>query len=153
MWVDNATLRDAMIMNLSLRTATRVLWHILDIDRPTKTHLYDVLREIDWRPWFTNEPTFAIDVPFAQHPDYSNTLYVAQLAKDAICDQLRATTGTRPSIDVKNPQVQFSLIIDPRKATLSFDTSLEPLFKRGYREDGGIAPLKETLGGGPFDAG
>lgn len=144
-WVDGATLRDAMVLNLYLRTATRVLWHLFDISNPTKARLYKALNDVDWRPWFTTLPTFAIDVPFAQHPDYSNTLYVAQLAKDAICDQLRASTGKRPSIDVKNPQVQFSIIVDPRKASVSFDTSLQPLFKRGYREDGGVAPLKETL--------
>ena len=144
-FVDGATLRDAMVLNLHLRTASRVLWHLFDISNPTKSRLYKAISDVDWRVWFTDFPTLAIDVPFAQHPDYSNSLYVAQLAKDAICDQLRAATGKRPSVDVKNPQIQFSIIVDPRKASLSFDTSLQPLFKRGYREDGGIAPLKETL--------
>ena len=137
--------RDVMVMNLHLRTASRVLLHLFDIEQPNKQRLYHAISEIDWRPYFTDLPTMAIDVPFASHPDFTNTLYVAQLAKDAMCDQLRKATGARPSVDTKAPQVQFSLVMDEEKASVSFDTSLEPLFKRGYRPEGVEAPLKETL--------
>ena len=140
-----ASLRDAMVLNLHLRTASRVLWHLFDIERPTKQRLYHAISSFDWRPWFQGMPLMAIDVPFAAHQEFSNTLYAAQLAKDAICDMLRKATGQRPSVDPKSPQIQFSLIIDEQKASLSFDTSLEPLFKRGYRTEGIAAPLKETL--------
>ena len=140
-----SSLRDAMVLNLHLRTASRVLWHLLDIERPSKLRLSHVLSSFDWRPWFVGMPTMAIDVPFIAHHEFSNTLYVAQLAKDAICDMLRKATGQRPSVDTKSPQIQFSLVIDEKKASLSFDTSLEPLFKRGYRTAGIAAPLKETL--------
>jgi len=140
-----ASLRDAMVMNLHLRTASRVLWHLFDVERPTKQRLYHAINSFDWRPWFQGMPIMAVDVPFVAHHEFSNTLYVAQLAKDAICDMLRQKTGQRPSVDPKAPQIQFSLIMDEQKASLSFDTSLEPLFKRGYRTEGAEAPLKETL--------
>lgn len=137
--------RDVMILNLHLRTASRVLLHLFDIERPNKQRLYHDIAQRDWRPYFQDNPSMAIDVPFSAHPEFPNTLYVAQLAKDGICDQLRAATGQRPSVDTKNPQVQFSCVIDEDKASVSFDTSLEPLGKRGYRSEGVEAPLKETL--------
>ena len=140
-----SSLRSVMVMNLHLRTASRVLWHLFDIDRPSKQRIYHVLSSFDWRPWFRGMPTMAVDVPFVAHHEFSNTLYAAQLVKDAICDMLRKATGQRPSVDPKSPQIQFSFIIDEQKASLSFDTSLEPLFKRGYRTEGIGAPLKETL--------
>ena len=37
------------------------------------------------------------------------------------------------------------LHLGPERATIYVDTSGEPLFKRGWREDTGDAPLKETL--------
>ena len=140
-----SSLRDVMLLNLHLRTASRVLWHLFDIEQPTKQRLYHAISSFDWRPWFKGMPIMAVDVPFAAHHEFTNTLYVAQLAKDAICDMLRKATGQRPSVDPRSPEIQFSLIIDEQKASFSFDTSLEPLFKRGYRTEGVEAPLKETL--------
>lgn len=137
--------RDITILNLHLRTASRVLLHLFDIDQPNKQKLYHTISERDWRPFFAGVATMAIDVPFSAHPEFTNTLYVAQLAKDAICDQLRKATGNRPSVDTRNPQVQFSIVIDEKKASVSFDTSLEPLGKRGYRQETVEAPLKESL--------
>lgn len=139
------SLKDAMVLNLHLRTASRVLLRLLDIECPTKQGIYHALSTFNWKPWFVGMPTMAIDVPFVAHSEFSNTRYAAQHAKDAICDMLRQATGKRPSVDTKDPQIQFSLVIDERKACFSFDTSLQPLFKRGYRSESVEAPLKETL--------
>jgi putative N6-adenine-specific DNA methylase len=144
-WVSSSSFADVMKFNLLLRTATRVLLPLFDIERPSKKNLYNAIFESDIDIFFENLPTFCIDVPFAKHPDYSNTHYVAQLAKDAICDLLKKKGGSRPSIDTKQPEIRFSLIVMPNKAILYFDTSGEPLFKRGYRQEGGEAPLKENL--------
>jgi putative N6-adenine-specific DNA methylase len=143
--VQAAGLRDAMICNLHLRTAHRVLWHLFDVERPTKTRLYNAVAAFDWRPFFKNLPTFAVHVPFVDHPEFSNTFYAAQLIKDGICDQLRNTTGERPSVDKKDPQVRISAVISKREASISFDTSLIPLGKRGYKSESVEAPLRENL--------
>jgi len=65
--------------------------------------------------------------------------------KDAVCDQLREATGERPSVDTRWPDLAIALHLGPERAVISVDTSGEPLFKRGWREDKGDAPLKETL--------
>jgi putative N6-adenine-specific DNA methylase len=89
--------------------------------------------------------SFCIDVPFAKHRDFNNTHFVAQLAKDALCDRLKKEKGSRPSVDTKNPEVRFSTILMPNKAVFYFDTSGEALFRRGYRTDSAEAPIKENL--------
>jgi putative N6-adenine-specific DNA methylase len=57
-----------------------------------------------------------------------------------------ARTGrARPSVDTRAPDLPIALFVGPEHATLYVDTSGEALFKRGWREDKGEAPLKETL--------
>jgi len=68
--------------------------------------------------------------------------------KDAIVDRLREKTGERPNIDTANPDVRVQTHLTNNQATIYLDTSGEPLFKRGWREEKGEAPLKENLAAG-----
>jgi len=51
----------------------------------------------------------------------------------------------RPDVNTQWPDVRIHMHLTTDEATLYIDTSGEPLFKRGWREDKGDAPLKETL--------
>ena len=53
--------------------------------------------------------------------------------------------GVRPNVETQWPDVRIFAHLTTDTATLYIDTSGEPLFKRGWREDKGEAPLKETL--------
>jgi len=94
--------------------------------------------------FFRRETTLAIDAN-VHHRQLQNSLFAAQIAKDAICDQLRKSVGYRPNIDVKQPDVQLNLYIHEDRGVLSFDTSGQSLHKRGYRQDAGDAPLQESM--------
>lgn len=131
-------------LNLHLRTASRVLLPIASFACHNKEELYKGASKVNWYPYFKGMPTFAIDV-FALHAELTNSLYCAQLVKDAICDQLKAQMGTRPSVDTKDPQLGLHLYIVQNVATISFDTSNPPLHARGYRQEGGVAPIRENL--------
>ena len=48
-------------------------------------------------------------------------------------------------MDTQRPDVRIFAHLTRTDVTLYIDTSGEPLFKRGWREDKGEAPLKETL--------
>ena len=72
-------------------------------------------------------------------------LSTAQRIKDAIVDQFRKNTGDRPSIETNRPDVLLNLHMDGEFCTLSLSLSGESLHRRGYRLEGGKAPLKETL--------
>ncbi|MBX9794463.1 MAG: class I SAM-dependent RNA methyltransferase, partial [Burkholderiaceae bacterium] len=71
--------------------------------------------------------------------------FAALRVKDAVCDSLRDATGERPSVDIRQPDLALVLHLGEERAALYVDSSGEPLFKRGWREDKGDAPLKETL--------
>lgn len=132
-------------LNLLLRTASRVLLPMASFVVHDKESLYEEALQIDWERYFQRMPTFAIDAHVDSNPAFTNSLYAAQVLKDAICDRLRKKSGQRPSVDTANPGVRLSLFIQGKKATISFDTSGKPLHERGYRQDGAVAPLRENL--------
>lgn len=106
--------------------------------------LYNAALEIEWSKYIPKGATIAIDANVA-HPQLTNSLFAAQVVKDAICDQLRDLRGERPSVDTKAPDVQLNLFIHSDRGVISFDTSGTPLHKRGYRQESVPAPLQESI--------
>ncbi len=136
--------RTAMALNLESRLATRVLWPLIDGPYRDENDLYDLARHVPWAHWITPEQTLRVDVTAMRSP-LTSLNFAALRIKDAVCDSLRESTGERPSVAPRNPDLPLSLFVGPEHATLYADTSGEALFKRGWREDTGEAPLKETL--------
>jgi len=140
-----SSLENIFTINYLSRLATRVLLPLTTFHCPDTQALYNEIKKIDWLQYLDEKKTFAID-PNINHPQIRHSLYGAQLAKDAICDAIREKRDARPSIDVKNPDVQLHLFIHKNQAVLSFDTSGSPLYKRGWKEgEVGEASLPETL--------
>jgi putative N6-adenine-specific DNA methylase len=95
--------------------------------------------------WFTPRQSFRVDLT-AQASPLKSLNFATLRIKDAVADRFRQQAGgVRPSIDTQRPDVRVQAHLTPEHATLYIDTSGEPLFKRGWRQDKGEAPLKETL--------
>jgi len=146
-WVEGDA-RTAMQLNLESRLATRVLWPLVDGHYRDEHDLYDLARRVPWGEWISPAQTLRVDVS-AGRGKFGSPLqslnFAALRIKDAVCDQLREQTGERPSVDTRRPDLPIALFVGPEHATIYVDTSGEALFKRGWREDTGEAPLKETL--------
>ncbi|MBP6898552.1 MAG: class I SAM-dependent RNA methyltransferase [Burkholderiaceae bacterium] len=139
----------AMRLNLESRLAQRVLWPLAFGPYQSEHDLYDLARRVPWTDWITPEQTFRIDTS-AQRSPLQSLNFATLRVKDAVCDVLRDATGSRPSVDTRNPDLPLVLHLTADTASLYADTSGEALFKRGWRDarDGGLkgeAPLKETL--------
>lgn len=136
---------DIYRLNYCSRIAGRVLFPLSSFKCYDKKALYKAIFQLDWFSLFKSaKTTFSIDAN-VNHRLIRNSLFAAQIAKDAICDQLREKWGERPNIDLKNPDVQLNLFIQGDQATLALDTSGAPLYKRGYRLDSVEAPMQENL--------
>jgi putative N6-adenine-specific DNA methylase len=142
-WVDGDE-RTAMQLNLESRLATRVLWPLIEGPYRDEHDLYALASRVPWQQWITPEQTLRVDVSAVRSP-LTSLNFAALRIKDAVCDCLRAAAGARPSVDTRWPDLPISLFVGPEHATLYADTSGDALFKRGWREDTGEAPLKETL--------
>jgi len=142
-WVDGDE-HTAMALNLQSRLAQRVLWPLIEGPYRDEHDLYDLACHVAWPQWITPQQTLRVDVTAMRSPLQSLN-FAALRIKDAVCDVLRDATGERPSVDTQRPELPISLFVGPDHATLYADTSGEALFKRGWREAKGEAPLKETL--------
>ncbi len=76
------------------------------------------------------------------HPPHD--LWVAA-AEGCGVRQLREATGERPNIKPERPDVLLHLHVEGSTALVSVDFSGESLHRRGYRTEGGRAPLKENV--------
>jgi putative N6-adenine-specific DNA methylase len=136
--------RDAMLLNLHSRLAMRVMIELAHKPYQNERDLYDAASEVAWEIWFTPKNTFKIEMT-SQHSPLKSLNFAALTIKDAIADRFRNKYGVRPDIDTHWPHVRVHAHLTTDAVTLYIDTSGEPLFKRGWRQDTGEAPLKETL--------
>ncbi|MGI4834353.1 MAG: THUMP domain-containing class I SAM-dependent RNA methyltransferase [Janthinobacterium lividum] len=129
------------------RTAMRLLRPFADFYAPDERALYDEVYALDWERYLRPGQTFAITA-VVNKSSFEHSLYVAQLTKDAIVDQLRERTGQRPSIDTKNPDIRLHLRMLENEVILSLDAAGDSLHRRGYRQGTNEAPLNEVLAAG-----
>ena len=139
-----ASWRDAMRLNLHSRLAQRVLVQLHHGEYRSERDLYEAASSVAWEIWFTTKQTFKVEVT-AQHSPLTSLNFAALKIKDAVADRFRDKTGARPDVNTQWPDIRIYAHLTTDQVTLYMDTSGEPLFKRGWREDKGEAPLKETL--------
>jgi putative N6-adenine-specific DNA methylase len=133
-----------MTLNLGSRLAQRVLIEVAAGAYRDEADLYPLAQRIDWARWITPQQTLRVDVT-SRGSRLRSLNFAALRIKDAVCDRMREQCGARPSVDTRAPDLPLLLHLGAERATLYVDSSGEPLFKRGWREDTGDAPLKETL--------
>ncbi|MFM8332306.1 MAG: bifunctional 23S rRNA (guanine(2069)-N(7))-methyltransferase RlmK/23S rRNA (guanine(2445)-N(2))-methyltransferase RlmL [Candidatus Methylumidiphilus sp.] len=126
------------------RLANRILLRLATFPAPTPEALYAGALAIDWAEHLSPDSTIAVDFA-ASRSQITHTQYGAQKVKDAIVDQFRELCGVRPSVRLDRPDIRVNVYLDKDIAQVSLDLSGDSLHKRGYRLDGGTAPLKENL--------
>ena len=132
---------------LESRVGSRVFLVVAQFTAPTDASFYDAARAIDWRKHIDPSRTLACDFS-GRHPEITHTRFGALRLKDAICDQLRETAGSRPDIATDRPAVRVHAHANGPNVTVSIDLSGEGLHRRGYRAEAGEAPLRENLAAG-----
>lgn len=126
------------------RVAGRLLLKLTEFPATTPEELYAGVQTVDWSAHLMPEGTLAVDCAIVQS-EISHTHFASLKVKDAIVDQFRDQIGTRPNVELQTPDIRVNTYLFRNKATISLDLSGESLHKRGYRKDGGEAPLKEHL--------
>ena len=134
-------------INLYSRTASRVLLQLAQAPYRNEDDLYRAAKNIAWENWFGVEKTFKIKAE-GKRARVKSLDFCALKIKDGLCDRFRSQTGSRPSVDKARPDMRIHLFLDDKTASIFIDTSGEALFKRGYRQDTGEAPLRENLAAG-----
>lgn len=130
-------------MNLRLRTGERVLMVMGSFRAETFDDLFEGARALPWEQWIPKEAAFPVK-GFSLNSKLASVPACQSILKKSIASRLGVAYGleTLPETGALY-QIQFSLMKD--MAVLMIDTSGPGLYKRGYRAQGVVAPLRETL--------
>lgn len=126
------------------RLANRVLLLLDQVDADSADALYAGVKAIPWLDHMRPSGTLSVDFN-GKNPAINNTHFGALKVKDAIVDLVRDQTGSRPSIDKNRPDLRINVHLRRESAQIAIDLSGESLHRRGYRQQAGVAPLKENL--------
>ena len=138
------TLQVAYRACLWSRLANRILMPLLTFKLDSTDDLYSNAVEFPWEEHLTEDNSIAIDfIGTSKHID--NSMYGAQLLKDAVVDRIRRVAGGRPNVDAKSPDIRIQARQHKGQVVVSLDISGDSLHRRGYRTGQGSAPLKENL--------
>lgn len=137
-------LKDAYNACLWVRCGSRVLLELKEGKFTSLDQLHNELSLFSWSTHMTENSTFSTKVTVRRAGNI-HTHFAALRVKDAIVDYFSDLMGTRPNVDVEDPDVRFYVHIFEDRYTLYLDLSGEPLHKRGFRTEQGAAPIKENL--------
>ena len=135
---------DVMRLNLSLRTANRVLWEIDSFTVSKPDELYDCVKQIKWHLLIPKDGYFSVQ-SFVKNDYIKDTRFANLKVKDAIVDYHYELLGKRPDSGPDYSRTVIFLHWINDKATIYFDTSGESIAKHGYRKDPWKAPMSEAL--------
>ena len=126
------------------RIASRIYLPLSTFPASTPEELYDNVRLIPWEEHLSPEGTLRVSCNVSAS-NITHSHYAALKVKDAIVDRFRDIFDVRPSVNLSRPDLCVNVHIQKDMATISIDLAGESLHRRGYREEGVEAPLKENL--------
>ena len=143
----SGSLTDSYRINLHSRIASRVLMRMAQAGYTNENDIYDLTLAQPWEEWFDVDHTIRVDLTAIKSPLKSLEFTTLKI-KDAVCDRFRDLYQKRPSVNTREPDMRIVGFLDAHSYTIYLDTSGEALFKRGWRQETGDAPLRENLAAG-----
>jgi putative N6-adenine-specific DNA methylase len=134
-------------INYCSRLALSVLVTVANFRIRSKEDLYSKASAINWSELMDADTSFSV-MPVVNSTLFTHSGYPGLILKDSVADYFRKKKGIRPSVNGDNPDLLINLHISNDNVTISLDSSLVPLYKRGYRTEQGTAPLNEVLAAG-----
>lgn len=142
----SADVTDIPRANLWLRCADRVLLKIAEFPAHTFDDLFEQTTALPWEAWITPDGRFTVNAK-----SHKSTLKSARscqsIVKKAVVERLK-TAYQLDWFPESGAEFTIQLALVRNSALLTLDTSGVGLHKRGYREEAGEAPLKESFAAG-----
>lgn len=129
--------------NIWLRSADRVLVKVGSFPVPDFSSLFDQTVLLPWSDWLPVDAKFPVSGKSVRSQLYAVST-VQAVTKKAIVEHMKKQCN-RHWFEETGADFPIEISILKDMATLTIDTTGLGLHKRGYREETGPAPLKETL--------
>ncbi len=126
------------------RLASRILLPIVTCKVYSDLDLYSAVVGQNWLDYFDEKVHFMVDFN-GTNREIRHTQFGAMRVKDGIVDYFERVGKPRPNVDKSQPDIRIHAYLNREELVISLDLSGEALHMRGYREDTGKAPLRETL--------
>lgn len=130
---------------LHSRLANRVFLCLLDDNFDSVDELYNKVNTIEWSWHFDLKQTFLVNCVARKNNHIRHSGFGGQKVKDAIVDYFNERYESRPSVDKDDPDYKVHALINGNQIKIGIDLCGRGLNQRGYRVDGGRAPIKENL--------
>ena len=126
------------------RLSSRILLPIVQAKVFSDLDLYSAVVGVNWLDYFDEKVHFFVDFN-GTNQEIRHTQFGAMRVKDGIVDYFERHGRARPNVDKEQPDIRIHAYLNRDDVVLSLDLSGDALHMRGYREDTGKAPLRETL--------
>ncbi|MFN2143088.1 MAG: class I SAM-dependent RNA methyltransferase [Candidatus Promineifilaceae bacterium] len=138
-----ATVNDIPRLNIWLRCADRVLLKVNEFPAKSFDELFEGTKALPWEDWITPDGRFPVNATTVKSTIQSERT-TQSIVKKAVVERLKEAYGIEWFAETG---ALFTIQTTVRKdmALLTIDTSGDGLHKRGYRTEGGEAPVTETL--------
>ncbi len=140
-WADDETLYRTLLWS---RLSSRILLPIVQAKVFSDLDLYSAVVGVNWLDYFDEKVHFFVDFN-GTNQEIRHTQFGAMRVKDGIVDYFERHGRARPNVDKEQPDIRIHAYLNRDDVVLSLDLSGDALHMRGYREDRGKAPLRETL--------
>lgn len=129
--------------NFCLRTSDRVYIQMAKYHAEDFDELFENCSLVDWQDVFKKDSRIVVDKVRTYKSKLNSEHSIQGMVQKAIYKKL-GFVWKMSVLPESGEQCDVRVYIDQNEVSILLDTSGEALHKRGYRTDGGIAPLRET---------
>ncbi|HZK19847.1 MAG TPA: class I SAM-dependent RNA methyltransferase [Treponemataceae bacterium] len=130
--------------NLCLRTADRVYLQVAQFKADDFDVLFDAIQTINWQDYFNKDVRVIVDKVRTHRSKLSSEHSVQGMVHKAIYKKLGAIWRMEV-LPESGAVATIRVYIENDDVQVLLDLSGTPLNKRGYRKEGGAAPIRETM--------
>jgi putative N6-adenine-specific DNA methylase len=128
---------------MGLRCADRLLLEAGFFPAADFDALFDGVRAFPWEDWVPKDMGLRVAKVRSNRSALQGITAIQAITHKAAADRL-CEKYHQARLSETGPQAELRVYIEKDQASVLLDLSGEPLFKRGYRTEGGAAPLRET---------
>lgn len=131
------------LANINLRCAERVMIKMAEFKAVTFEELFEGVKNIEWEEYIGRDCAFPVS-GYSLKSVLHSVPACQSIVKKAIVTRLSGKYGVSEFEETGALyKIRFSIMKD--SVSLYIDTSGDSLYKRGYRKEGVVAPMRETL--------
>ncbi|GAK47872.1 rRNA (guanine-N(2))-methyltransferase [Secundilactobacillus oryzae JCM 18671] len=140
----DGTMEDIIKANLWLRTADRIKIIIAEFKATTFEELFDKVNALPWEHFMPMDAAFPVNGR-SKNSKLHSVPDIQAISKKAIVNKLSAVYHRRTRLPETGATFPVEVAVRDDQVMVTLDTTGDSLFKRGYRQAKGAAPMKENM--------